>query len=276
MRRNKVLVMVMAALLIGVYACKSVETTSAMLHNQTKNYDKAIEMARLAIEKKPDDAEAYYQLAYAYSLKEDPDMGLAYEYFRKAAELDPEGKEEIAEEAIASNWAKHFNLGISEYQSMNLEGAAAEFHKATEADPRKVKGWLNLAMSYNQLARDDSTYAEPLYDVADTLMQRIEPNDPDYGKSLALAGKVMIMRGEEDKAIEIFERLLADDPVNAEVVEQVGNDFLIEDKFSSAARMFRMAAEGYRRTETDNPDLWYNLRVCYLRREQYLDAAEAY
>ncbi len=276
MRRNHVYVAALVFALLGVYACHSVETTSAMLHNDTKNYEKAIEMAKLGIEKDPADAEAYFQLAYAYSLKENPDMGLAYKYFRKAAELDPKGKEGIAEDAIASNWARHFNLGIAEYQSQNLEGAAREFHETTAADPRKTKGWLNLAMAYNQLAKDDSTYNEPLFEATDSLMAKISPDDQDYGKSLALAGRVMIMKGEEDKAITVFERLLADDPTNATVIEAVGNDFLRDEKFQSAVDMFRMAAEGYRRTETENPDLYYNMGVCYLRTEQYLSAAEAY
>ena len=275
MRRNRILVGVMVFLLLGIYACKSVETTSAMLHNQTKNYAKAIEMGTLAIEKKPDDAEAYFQLAIAYSLREDPDMGLAYRYFRMAADLDPK-KETLSEDNIGSNWAKHFNLGVLEYQSDNLLGASKEFEQATLADPRKVKGWLNLAMGYNRIAEEDSTYEEVLFAATDTLMGLIETGDADYGKVLALSGRVMIMKGDEDKAVEIFERLLIDDPTHAEEIERVGNDFLRQENFASAVRMFEMATKGYLETETENPDLYYNMGVCYFKAEMYLEAAEAY
>lgn len=254
---------------------KQTDTIEAMLHNQTKNYDKAIEMAILAIEKKPDDAEAYFQLAISYSLKETPEVGKAYTYFRKAAELDPK-KEPLSENNIGSNWAKHFNLGVSEYQSGNLQDAANEFDQAILADPRKVKSWLNLAMVYNRIAIDDSTYKEALYTATETLMGLIETGDPDYGKVLALAGRVMIMRDNETKAIEIFERLLTDHPTHAEEIERVGNDFLRQKNFASAARMFEIAAKGYIETETENPDLYYNMGVCYLRTDQFLRAAEAY
>ena len=67
MRRNHAILALLVFMLLGVFACKSVETTSAMLHNQNGNFDKAIEMANLAIEKKPDDAEAYFQLGISYS-----------------------------------------------------------------------------------------------------------------------------------------------------------------------------------------------------------------
>jgi tetratricopeptide (TPR) repeat protein len=275
MKKNRILVGVMVFLLLGIYACKSVETTSAMLHNQTKNYTKAIEMGTLAIEKKPDDAEAYFQLAIAYSLREEPDLELAYRYFRMAADLDPK-KETLSEDNIGSNWAKHFNMGVLEYQSENLLGAAKEFEQATLADPRKIKGWLNLAMGYNRIAREDSTYEEALFAATDTLMGLVDTGDADYGKVLALSGRVMIMKGDEDKAVEIFERLLLDDPTHATEIERVGNDFLKAENYASAVRLFELASKGYFETETENPDLYYNMGVCYFKAEMFPEAAEAY
>ena len=110
MKTNRILVGVMGFLLLGIYACQSVETRSAILRNQEKNYDLAISLGKTAIEKNPYDAEAYFQLALSYSLKEDPDLGLAYRYFRMAADLDPK-KETLSEGNIGSNWARHFNMG---------------------------------------------------------------------------------------------------------------------------------------------------------------------
>jgi tetratricopeptide (TPR) repeat protein len=270
--RIAVLALVLVAAL-SIYACKSVETTSAMLHNQTGNYEDAIAQAKAGLAKNPNDAEAYFQLGVSYSYT--GEMRQAFDNFMKAAELDPK-KQSIVEDNIRSNWARHFNSGIAEFQSDNLEGAAKEFSLSTEADPRMIKGWLNLANVYNTLTETDSTYWEQTFAVTDTLMNRVGEEDDDYDKVLALAGQVMIMRGEKDKAYEIFERLMRDDPVNAEVVEDVGNRFLLEEDYTDAARFLEMAVEGRRQTETESFDLYYNLGVCRLNLDEFLLAADAF
>lgn len=273
MRRNHAILALLVFMLLGVFACKSVETTSAMLHNQNGNFDKAIEMANLAIEKKPDDAEAYFQLGISYSYT--GKMRMAYDSFKKAAELDP-NKEKLVLENIASNWAKHYNLGLNELQGENYEGAGNEFFEATEADPGKVKSWFNLAMVYNFLSAADSTFLEPSFTAVDQLMTRVTENHEDYGKVLALAGKIMVKRGEEEKAIEIFDKLLLFDPAKAETVEGVGNDFLNNENYAGAIRLYELAINAYIRAETQSADVYYNLGICYLKTEEYLKAADAY
>ena len=273
MNRKHVILVLLIAALATVFACKSVETTSAMLHNQTGNYEEAIEQAKLGLEKKPNDAEAHFQLGISYSYTEE--MALAYEHFTRAAEIDP-NKKELAEDNIKSNWARHFNAGIAEFQGDNVEGAAVEFEEAVMADPRQVNGWLNLAKSYNRLAAEDSTYWEKSFVVADTLMSLITEEDKDYGKVLELSGRVLIVKGEKERAFEIFERLMRDDPVNAEVVEDVGNDYLVQENWEDAVKFFQMAAAGRRQTETESFDLYYNMGVCHLRLDQFLLSADAF
>ena len=273
MNRKHVILTLLIIALATVYACKSVETTSAMLHNQTGNYEEAIAQAKLGIEKNPNDAEAHFQLGISYSYTEE--MALAYENFQRAIEIDP-NKLMLGEDNIKSNWARHFNAGIAEYQGDNIEGAAVEFEEATMADPRQINGWLNLAKSYNRLADQDSTYWEKSFVVADTLMSLITEDDEDYSKVLELSGRVLIVKGEKERAYEIFEKLMRDDPVNAEIVEDVGNDFLIMEQWEDAVMFFQMAADGRRQTETESFDLYYNMGVCYLRLEKYLLSADAF
>lgn len=270
--RYAVLTLAVAAAL-AFFACKSVETTSAMLHNQTGNYEEAISQAKLGLEKNPGDAEAYFQLGIAYSYT--GEMRLAYDHFMKAAELDPR-KAALANENVRSNWARHFNAGIAEFGGDNFVGAVEEFQLTTAADPREVRGWLNLATTYNALAREDSTYWEKSFAVADTLMARIAEDDPDYDRVLALAGQIMVVRGDKDKAFNIFERLMRDDPVNAKIVEDVGSEFLAQDNFADAVRFFEMAAEGRRKTRTESFDLYYSLGVCHLRLDNHLLAADGF
>jgi tetratricopeptide (TPR) repeat protein len=273
MNRKHIILVLLVAALATVFACKSVETTSAMLHNQTGNYEEAIGQAKLGLEKNPNDAEACFQLGISYSYTEE--MALAYKYFTKASELDP-SKQKLTEDNIKSNWARHFNAGIAEFQGENLEGAAVEFKECVDADPRQIKGWLNLAKAFNSLAVEDSTYWEKSFMVADTLMVLITEEDPDYGKVLELAGTVLVVKGENDRAYEIFEKLMRDDPVNAEIVENVGNDYLRKEEWEEAVKFFELAANGRRATETESFDLYYNMGVCHLRLDEFLLSADSF
>ncbi len=273
MNRKHIILVLLVAALATVFACKSVETTSAMLHNQTGNYEDAIAQAKLGLEKDPNDAEAHFQLGISYSYIEE--MALSYENFMKAAELDP-NKQKLAEDNIKSNWARHFNAGIAEFQGDNIEGAAVEFKETVDADPRQIKGWLNLAKAYNSLADTDTTYWDKSFLVADTLMVLVSEDDQDYGKVLELAGKVLIIKGEDDRAYEIFEKLMRDDPVNAEIIEEIGNSYLLEENWEQAVRFFQLASDGRRATETESFDLYYNMGVCHLRLDQFLLSADAF
>lgn len=273
MRTRHAVLAVLVVSLFALGACKSVETTSAMLHNEHGNYDKAIEMAKLAIEKNPMDAEAHFQLGISYSYT--GDMKGAYAEFMKAASLDPK-KTADAETDIRSNWAKHFNQGLSEFQSENYAGAAVEFERTTEADPRQIKGWLNLAKVRLALAENDSTYLQPTYDAVDTLMAKTTDKDEEYANVLALSGQVMVMRGQRDQAVAAFEKLLADDPANFEIVEKVGGEYLSNRDWENGALFLQMAIDARKKTNAEDFESWYNLGVAYFNSKQCDKAVDAY
>jgi len=274
MRRNRLVLLVLFAALLTVYACKSVETTSAMLHNEHGNYPEAINQAKAALAKNPDDAEAHFQLGFSYSMTNK--MRESYEEFMAAARLDPEGKKEDVENAVRSNWAKHFNNGVAEVQSENYVGAANEFEQATLADPRQIKGWLYLAKVYSRIAGEDSTYWDKAFEVADTLQARVDMDDEEYGDVLEIAGGLLIRRGQKDEAYSLFEKLLLDDPSNFEIVEAVGSDLIAEQDWENAAVFLELAADARRKTDSEDFDAYYNLGVCYGNVKNYLKSIEAY
>lgn len=253
--------------------CKSVETTSAMLHNEHGNYEKAIEMAKLALEKNPNDAEAHFQLGVSYSYT--GDMAGAYREFQTAAALDPK-KRSFAETDIKSNWARHFNQGISEYQQENYAGAAHEFELATQADPRQIKGWLNLANVYYLMSDVDSTMLPKTYEVVDTLLAKLDENSEEYPSVLGLTGRVMVKKGQVEDAIRIFEKLLVDDPANFDQVEIVGQDYLSKRDWENAAIFLGMAVEARKKTNSEDFASWYDLGVAYFNGKNCDKAIEAY
>jgi len=273
MRKSILIATIMVFALVGIYSCKSVETTSAMLHNQHGQYELAIKLAKLALKKNPNDAEAHFQLGVSYSFTDS--VGKAYEEFMIAKRLDPK-KTKLVEDNIKHNWVVKFNEGITESQSENLEGAAKAFEQATQADPRNVKGWLNLSKVYYLLSDTDSTYLEKSYVAVDTLMAKISRDDPEYSDALALAGKIMVRKGERDKALEIFDKLLTEDPANFSAVEDVGTEFLVKEDYENAAPFLKMAIEARRRAQTESFDAYYNLGLCYYNMQKYIKSVEAY
>jgi tetratricopeptide (TPR) repeat protein len=273
MRTRSGIVTMLIVSLLAAYSCKSVETTSAMLHNEHGNYPKAIEMAKLAIENNPMDAEAHFQLGIAYSYT--GDMKGAYAEFMKAAELNPKKIPDV-ETNIKSNWARHFNQGLSEFQAENMAGAAHEFELTTQADPRQIKGWLNLAKVYYAISDDDTTYLEHAYEAVDTLLAKTTEREEEYANVLSLAGQVMVRRGERDQAVAIFEKLLLDDPANYGVVETIGGDYLSKRDWENGALFLRMAVEGRRKTDSENFATWYDLGVAYFNSKDCDQAIEAY
>lgn len=274
MRKNFVVLLVLVVALSAIFACKSVETTSAMLHNDHGQFDLAIEQAQAALAKNPNDAEAHFQLGVAYSNTKK--MREAYDEFTAAAQLDPKGKLENAENNIRSNWARHFNNGVAEYQSDNFAGASMEFEQTVASDPRKIKGWLNLAKAYTRVSEDDSTYLEKAFSVADTLLAKVTKEDDEYGDVLALSGRLLIIRGDKEAAFGIFEKLIIDDPANFDILEGVGADLMGEGDFANAALFLELASDGRLKTDSEDFDLYYNLGVCYNKSENYLKSVEAY
>ncbi len=273
MKRNFGLLAIIVFSLMATYSCKSKETMSAILHNDQGTYDKAIEQAKLAIEKNPNDADAHFELGRSYSFT--GDMAGAYREFQAAAQLDPK-KVADAETGIKSNWAKHFNAGISEFQAENLAGAAHEFELTTESDPRQVKGWLNLAKVYAALAMGDSTYTPREYAAVDTLMAMTKDDSEDYASVLALTGHVMVKRGMKDEALKIFEKLLLDDPANYEEVESAGNYYLATKEWENGAAFLQMAVDARKKTDSEDFESYYNLGVAYFNSKDCPKMIEAY
>jgi tetratricopeptide (TPR) repeat protein len=273
MKRNMAILAILVLSLIATYSCKSKETMSAILHNDQGTYDKAIEQAKLAIEKNPSDAAAHFELGRSYSFT--GDMAGAYKEFQTAARLDPKMVADV-ETGIKSNWAKHFNAGISEFQTDNLAGAAHEFELTTQSDPRQIKGWLNLAKVYASLAVGDSTYTPQEYAAVDTLIAMTKEDSEDYASVLALTGHVMVKRGMKDEALKIFEKLLLDDPTQYEEIESAGNNYLAKKDWADGATFLQMAVDARKKTDSEDFESYYNLGVAYFNAKNCPKAVEAY
>jgi len=242
--------------------CKSVNTTSAILHNQSGRYDLAIETSNLALAENPNDAEAEFQLGIAYSFLDS--VGAAYTHFSRAAELEPK-REKDARNNIQSNFARHYNVGLNLLQDDDYHGAAEEFGKATEADPTEASGFYQLGTTYTFLGDNNEAMAVEYYDKSvvcfDRVLELSNPSDQHYVDALSYAGQVLAKSGKPEEAISRFNRLVEEDPTNYRIIEKIGYDRLDEKDWKGASIFLILASEARAKISAEDFTLFYNLGV---------------
>lgn len=263
--------------MLAAFGCQSVATTSAKLRNQEGNYELAIKLAQEAIAKNPKDAEAHFQLGVSYSYLDS--VGLAYEHFMKAKELDPE-KAADADNNIQSNFAKHYKLGQSSFNRSDLKTAAGEFELATKANPTQAIAYYNLAVANQRLAETDSTAHTRALAAADKVLALSNPTEANYTKALRIAGEELIALHRENEAGQRFERLINEDPASYKVIEDIGTAELEERNFKASAEFLKLAARAREKVGAPDAKVYYNIGVSLynLRKENpaHIDEAISY
>jgi len=256
-----VVLVVFAAISAG---CRAVETTSAILHNQSGRYDLAIKTANEALAINPNDAEAEFQLGLAYSYLDSVD--LAYTHFKRSAQIDP-AREKDAQNNIQSNFAKHYNKALNSLKDDDQLAAAAEFERAVEADPVDPKGYSQLGAVYTRLADDspDSTKAAEYYDKAvtsfDKVLELAKPGEKQYVDALKVAGQILAKTGRAEEAASRFGRLVEEDPTNYRVIEDIGYDLVNARDWKGASLFLDLAAQARAKLGADDGTLFFNLGV---------------
>ncbi len=248
----------------GFGGCKSVATTSAILHNQNGRYDLAIESAREGLRQNPNDAEAYFQLGVSYSNLDS--VALAYKNFMKSLELEPndEKRKELVNNNVKHNYSKHYNTGQAAFQDREYQAAAQEFILATEADPRQSVAYYNLGVAYTWLAGEDPTYHEKAIEALEMSLEKATPDQSHYIDALGLVGKELAEVGRVEDAIARFNRLVEEDPANYAVIENLGIERFNAQDWRSSETFLKMAAQARVKVGAEDFKLYYDLgRVCY-------------
>jgi tetratricopeptide (TPR) repeat protein len=153
----------------GVSA-QSVEMNSAKLYKKQKEYDKAMEFFEKAIAKKPENAEAHYELGGLYGMKgRIADMVREYQ---ASLRYDTKKKYERAiNDSLRRHFSKNFNIGRDYANAENYAKALEYFANATVIMPEQPDARLNLAFVY--LRMDSMLAAIKVYQELLT----VKPND---------------------------------------------------------------------------------------------------
>jgi superkiller protein 3 len=266
LRKLGIAVLAVGILAIGLAGCKSVQTTSSILHNESGRYDLAIKTANEALAQNPNDAEAEFQLGVAYSHLDS--VGLAYTHFRKAAQIDPK-RQDLSNNNIQSNFAKHYNAALNALKDDDNESAAGEFAKSIEADPEDPRGYSQLGAVYTRLGdrSQDSTMTNDYYNKAvmnfDKVLELAKPQDKQYVDALRAAGQILARQNRAEEAASRFNRLVEEDPTSYKAIEDIGYDLVNSKDWKGAALFLELAAQARSKIGAEDFTLFFNLGVVY-------------
>ena len=192
-----------------------------LLHDEMREYGKAEEAFRKAIELKPRDAVAHCYLGS--SLCEQGKFPEAIDAYHKAIELDPKS-------AAAYN-----HLGYALLQQNKLDEALAAFRSAIELDPKDAYAYFNLGITLKDQKKWDEAVA--------AFRKGIEL-DPKERDAYIYLG-VILCNNLRDyvQAEEAFRKAIELDPKSAIAHFNLGNALRHQRKWDEAIAAYRKAIE---------------------------------
>jgi tetratricopeptide (TPR) repeat protein len=302
MRWIRVLLIVLAAAgLASLAACKSAHLSGGKLHFDQGRYERALEQFEMAVAEQPENGEAHLWLGRALAELDQPEKAAAE--FDKALELDSLLTEQV-ENTRGHYWVAWYNLGLltkkqgeaakeagdEAASAENFEKAVGEFRKAIVYDPANEKAHTNIGEVLYKLGRTDEA-VEMFKTVQAMAEERIgKASDAeaatkirdDMNEVLAavywnLADQAY--QGEQwDAALTFYNQALALKPEETNLSYQLASTYFqksITAEGEDKARYLESAIEHYNRVlelVKGDEDALYNMTVSLWELGQYENA----
>jgi tetratricopeptide (TPR) repeat protein len=185
-----------------------------------KEYDRAIESYKKAVEIKPDFHEAWYNMGNAYSDKKEYDG--AIESYKKAVEIKPDFHEA---------W---YNMGNAYSAKKEYDRAIESYKKAVEIKPDYHKAWYNMGITYR---------AKKEYDRGIESYKKAVEIKPDYHKAWNNMGIAYSDKKEYDRGIESYKKAVEIKPDFHEAWYNMGNAYSAKKEYDRAIEAYKKAVE---------------------------------
>ena len=247
---------------IMVVGCANKYTTSGKIAYNRKDFDKAIEDFKLALQADSSNAEAYLYLGKAY--KEKNDYILMAQNFDKAEALNPSYKGQI-DEVRNEIWTNQYNAGLSDAKAEKFDQALKEFQTAIAIEPDKYNPYALAGYAFQRLDNDDSAYA--YYQKAYELNRTEAKPDPKLLEGFA---NMAFNAQKYRKADTLFSEILNLDPNNSIAYLRRGQIADLDSNYDQAVTFYNKSLA----IKQDQCDPWFNLGVIYFQHMQKLDDAE--
>jgi predicted TPR repeat methyltransferase len=164
---------------------------AGILAHQQGRHDEGIELIQRSLQLAPDRADCYSNLGIIFKAEGRVDEAVAA--YTRALELNP------------NHANAHSNLGVLLRAQDKLAEAEAAYRKAIELDPEHIDAYHNLGVLLASQRRTQEAV------VCYCKVTTLSPQHSSARRLLALAHCTL---GEPHKAVEIFERWLAEEPDN--------------------------------------------------------------
>ncbi len=240
--------------------CQTKELTTAKVHIQQNEWDKAVVRLEKAVTENPRNAEAQFLLGRGYALQgRFAEMNRAFEASLKTS---PQFALEI-KNWQAQHFSGQFNRGVKAAGDKDWAAAREAFVAALQIDPVHPEAYRHLAYVHSQL--DEPEKALQLYR---TLIE-IKPDDWEAYFAMA---DIHHQRQEYDKGAAVLEQALAKAPRQPRILAALAFIYDCQGKSDKAFATYRQALQ----IKPDDKELLLNLGRLYLAKEDYTGAVQEF
>jgi len=224
------------------------------------DFNKVIELCQEKISTKKSNSEVLFNIGCAFGYK--GNYKRMKENFNASLKIDTRFNDKINFE-LEKYYIKHFNEATQYLDNGKYKKAIEMFNISIELLPKRYEAYLNLAVTYLQTDNDSmaiKTYNRALKEMPDNLrfaynlglthynngnykqaieafnlvVEKSEASSKLYFESLFNMANAYAMMKQEDKALEIYEQALKNDPENTMILFNMGRMLLIQESYEKA------------------------------------------
>ncbi len=259
------IILVLSALFLG---CKTIEFETALIYiAQATDLEKAINYLHQSLKKEPNDIEAYLALGKAYgmqgnylSMKAAFDSALSLIDTTKTSHQSYRADIDFLRDDF---WCYSFNHGNDNFDRNRLADAGIDFGNCIIIDDKRADAYVNLALveekinsrdsaiaHYEKAFQLDSKNVDLMFYVSDiykksgnfekiiVIMDKVLGALPQQLEALVQKAFALDQLGKSEQAIAAYQQALNIQPLNADLLFNLGRLYFLDGDYFSAIKNF--------------------------------------